>query len=106
HVKAPELVHGLRTQTQVRAHGYVALREETHDLELIGGALELDHLRAAVLHEPHGVGERLLGRRVTHEGHVGDQEGAVQSLRDCARMIDDVVHRHRHGAVVTLDHHT
>ena len=80
-------------------------RQKLDDLDLAGAAFELDHLRAAFLHQAHGVLERLLARGVGHERHVGHQERAVQPLRDRAAVIDDVLQRDRHGRVVTLDHH-
>ena len=64
HAKAADLVHRLRLQPEVRAHGDVVAREELDDLDLPGAAFELDHLRAAFLHQAHGVLERLLARGV------------------------------------------
>jgi hypothetical protein len=80
-------------------------REELDDLGLARSSLELDHLRAAFLHEPHGVLQRLLARRVRHERHVGHLERPEQSFGDRLGVIDDVIERDRHGRVVPLDHH-
>ena len=105
HTKAADLVHGLRLQTQVRAHGDIMIREELDDLDLARTAFELHHLCAALLHQTHGILERLLFRGVSHERHVRHQERAVQTLRDRLAVIDHVVERDGHGRVVTLDHH-
>ena len=105
HAEAAGLVHRLRLQSQVRAHRDVVAREEFDDLELAEAALELDHLRAAFLHEAHGVRERDVGRRITRERQVGHQERPMQSARHGFAVIDDVVHGHRHRGVVTLQHH-
>ena len=68
-------------------------------------ALELHHLGAALLHQAHGVLERLLARGVRHERHVGHQERAIEALHDRTAVIDDVLQRDGHGRVVTLDDH-
>ena len=89
----------------MRADGDVVAGEELDDVDLPGAALELDHLGAAFLHQPHGVRERQLARGVAHERQVGHQERAPQAPRHRAAVVDDVVHRDRHGRVVALDHH-
>ena len=62
HAKAADLVHRLRLQAEVRAHRDVVAGEELDDLDLARAAFELDHLRAAFLHQAHRVVERLLAR--------------------------------------------
>ena len=90
---------------EVRAHGDVVAREEFDDLELAEPAFELHHLRAALLHEPHGVGQRDVRRRIARERQVGHQERTMQPARHRFAVIDDVVHGDRHRGVVTLQHH-
>jgi hypothetical protein len=89
----------------VRADGDVVAGEKFDDLDLPGATFELDHLGPALLHEPHGVLQRLLARGVRHERHVGHQERAQQAPRHGLAVIDDVIERDGHGRVVALDHH-
>ena len=105
HAKSTGLVHRLRLQAQVRAHRDVVARQELHDLELADAAFELHHLRAALLHEAHGVRQRDVGRRITRERQIGHEERPMQSTRHGFAVIDDVVHGDRHRGVVTLQHH-
>ena len=55
HAEAAGLVHRLRLEAQVRAHRDVVAGEELDDLDLLAAAFELHHLRAALLHQAHGV---------------------------------------------------
>ena len=57
-------------------HRDVVAGKMLDDLDLPFAAFELDHHRAAVLHQPHRIVERLLVVRIAHERHVGDEEGA------------------------------
>jgi hypothetical protein len=68
-------------------------------------ALELDHLRPALLHQAHGVLQRLLARGVGHERHVGHQERPDQAASHGLAVVHDVIERHGHGGVVALDDH-
>src|ERR1700728_3948906 len=57
------LVRRLRLEPQVGADRDVVAGQKLDDLGLAAAALELHHLRTALLHESHGVGEsQLLGR--------------------------------------------
>ena len=105
HPEAAGLVHRLRLQPQVRAHRDVVAREEFDDLELAEPAFELDHFRAAFLHEAHGIRQRDVGRRIARERQIGHEERPMQAARHRFAVIDDVVHGHRHGGVVTLQDH-
>ena len=55
HAKAAGLVHRLGLEPEMRAHGDVVAGEELDDLGLLAAAFQLHHLRAALLHQPHGV---------------------------------------------------
>ncbi len=89
----------------MRADRDVVPREMLDDLDLSFPAFELDHHRAAFLHQAHGVVERLRGSRVAHERHVDHQERAPEPAGDRARVVDDVGDRDGHRRVVTLDDH-
>ena len=104
-MKSAGLVHRLRLEPQVRAHRDVVAREEFDDLELAEPAFELHHFRATFLHQPHGVGQRDVGRRITRKRQVGHEERTMQAARHRFAVIDDVVHGHGHRGVVTLQHH-
>jgi hypothetical protein len=105
HTKTAGLVHGLRLQAEMRAHGDVMARKKFNDFDLTAAAFELHHLRRAFLHEAHGVGERVILRRIAHERHIRDQERAVQTACNGGTVVHDVIHRHRHRGAMTLDHH-
>src|SRR4051812_41232682 len=74
HAEAAGLVHRLWFEPQVRAHRDVVAREELDDLELADTAFQLDHFRAALLHEAHGIRQRDVRGRIARERQVGDQE--------------------------------
>jgi hypothetical protein len=78
HLVAAERMHRLRRQADVAADRDAALDEKA----TVGGhflaAFELDHLRAG-RHQRDGVAEGLFRRfLVAAEGHVGNDEGAVE----------------------------
>src|SRR3569832_2264608 len=52
-----------------------------------------------------GVAERLLGGGVTHERHIGHQQGPAASACHRGAVIHHLIHRDRHRSVVSLPHH-
>jgi hypothetical protein len=64
-----------------------------------------DHHGAALLHQPHGVVERLLGRRVAHERHIDHEEGTPEAPRHATAVIDHLVDGHGHRGIETLNDH-
>ena len=104
HPVAAEGVLALRREADVRHHrdaGVVQqpdLRRDPH------AALELDRLRAALLHQPDGGVERLLrAGLVAAERHVGDDQRPRRRAGDRLGEQQDVLDRHRHGAGVPED---
>jgi len=69
-------------------------------------ALELDRLGLALLHQPAGVGQRLLrGDLVGHEGQIDGEVGALQPSRHAGSVVDHVFEGDAQGVGVALDHH-
>ena len=104
-MKPPSLCTDCGFKPEVRAERNVLAREVLDDADLAAPDLELDHHRAAFLHQPNGVVERLLARRVAHERHVDHEERTPQTARHAAAVIDDVVDRDGHRRVETLNDH-
>src|SRR6185437_8904900 len=105
HAKATGLVHRLRFQSQVRAHGDVMARKIGHRIELTRPTLELYDARPALLQQTHRVAQRQLGGRIAHERQIGDEQRSHQSAGHRRTVVDHVIHRHRHGRIATQDHH-
>ena len=73
HLEAAELVHRLRRQAEVRHHRHLGGDQRAHHVGAV--ALDLHRLRAALLEEAQGVGDRLLGAEVERAvRHVGDEQ--------------------------------
>ena len=89
----------LRTETSW------TLTQELDDVGLTFAAFQFDDARSALLHEPHGVRQRQITRRVTHEGQIGHQKGPVQAARNRGAVINHLIHGHRHRGVVSLNDH-
>ena len=97
----------LGQQPDVRHHGD-ALGHDGRDLgRLAAPALELDAVRAALLHQPHrGAHRRVRARpRVAAERHVRHQERARRAARHPARVPHHVVERDADGRVGAVHHH-
>ena len=103
--EAADLVHGLWFEPKMRAHRYVVPGQVLHDFDLPRATFEFDHHGAAILHQAHGILERLGGIRIAHERHVRQQERTPQAPRNITCMVNHVGHRHWHGRIVPLDDH-
>ena len=80
--------------------------EPRDELGVHGAALELDRVAAALLHQPAGVRDAVLDRRlVGHERHVADDVRAPRRACDRAAVIDHLVERDRQRRLVTLHDH-
>ncbi len=106
HAEAADLVDALRHQADVRHHRDSGVDHAVDRLRQRLAAFHLDRVDAALLHQPPGVGERLLDADViAHKGHVADHQRLVRHPRDDAGVVDDVVERHRDRELVPLNHH-
>ena len=76
--------------------GFDALQLPAFDLDRMGARLD----------EPAGVAHRLFVRDVIREvRHVADDERALRTAHDGARVMDHVVHGHAERIGITEDHH-
>ena len=94
----------LRREPEVRHDRDPGLRQRLHVRHEPLAAFELDGVRAALLHEPEGRGERLLGADlVAAERQVGDHERALAAPHHRLDQRHQLVDRHRQGVVVAVD---
>ena len=105
-LEAAQLVERLRGQADV-THDRDAARHQAPDqLGVLGAALELDRVSAALLDQASGRGQgRLDAGLVRHERHVADHVSPVRAARHRAGVIDDLVEGDRQGGLVALDDH-
>src|SRR5690606_8566456 len=70
-------------------------------------AFHFDRANTRFLHQPSGVGQRLLRRYVVrHERHVANHQRRLRQPDDDRRMINDVFQLHRNRRVMPLHHRT
>ena len=103
HAIASELVHRLRGQPQMRAHGNIARAEVGDALQNVTRAFEFDHGRAGLRHRARRLIKRHARFRVSGEGHVDDQHRAPQAPRHGRAVVDHVIQTHGQSGAMPLD---
>ena len=81
----------------IRDHAYAVLRTDGHESKVSRATFSQQSAR------------RYQGGRhiaVTHERHVGNEQGRLQTTRHRSRVIDHVIECHWQGAGLALNHHT
>jgi hypothetical protein len=106
HPVPAEGVHRLRGQPQVRHHRDSGLHQFLHLVHHPLAAFELDRVRPGFLQEPDRGGQGLARRDlVGAERQVRDDHRPPGAADHGGGERDQVVHRHRNGAVVAEDDH-
>ena len=104
HPEAAEGVLALRREADVRHHRDAGLVQQPDLRSYADAALELDRLRAALLHHADGGVERLLrAGLVGAEGQVGHDQRALRGAGDGLGHEQQVLDGHRHRAAVPED---
>ena len=98
---AAQLVYRLRRQAQVPHHRNAGRHQARGRGHGALAAFQLHPVRAAFLHQPAGIAQRLLLRNVVREKrHVGNHQRPARTARHGLGMAHHVVHRDRQGVVV------
>lgn len=83
----------LGEKTDVRHDGDPEGSEPADDGDDLASPLELHRFHPALLHEPHGVANAVLGRWVRPKRHVGDEERRGGPARDGLAVVDHLGER-------------
>ncbi len=98
-------MHRLRGEADMGTDGNAPGGELMHGIHLDGAALQLNHLRPPLLHQARGILQGVLWIAIAHIGHIRHHQGTLGHPADRLGMVDNVIHAHRHGGAMALNHH-
>ena len=105
-LEAAEHGDGVRGQADVRGGGDAGVHKCFQDVRLRFAALRLDRIRAGLLHEARGIGERPVDRVVTLVGHAPEHEGVGRAAADRLGVHHHHVHGRRDGRGMAMRDHS